>query len=105
VLMKTPLFFLILMFALFLVVSAFRSAEAEQPAGEQLYRKNCMRCHGADGTRGLLGARNLRRSILNDSAIKNQILAGKGFMPSFRKKLREPELDALVVYIKSLRAE
>jgi mono/diheme cytochrome c family protein len=64
-----------------------------------------MRCHGADGARGLLGARNLRRSVLTDSAIKHQILTGKGFMPSFRKKLREPELEALVVYVKGLRAE
>lgn len=103
--MKTPLFLLVLMFAVFFVVSGFRSAGAEQPAGEQLYKKNCMRCHGADGTRGLLGARNLRRSVLDDAAVKNQILRGKGFMPSFRKKLREPELEALVVYVKGLRAE
>jgi|GEM_PF-1677797 len=103
--MKTLLFLLAWMFVVFLAGSGFRSVEAGQPAGELLYKKNCMRCHGADGARGLMGAKNLRRSALTDSAVRNQVLTGKGFMPSFRKKLREPELDALVAYVKSLRAE
>lgn len=71
--------------------------------GEALFEKHCTKCHGTDGTLGLFGAKNLKTSTLTDEGIIRQIQNGKGFMPSFRKKLSTGEITQLVVYVKTLR--
>lgn len=72
-------------------------------AGDALYKKNCKVCHGNDGTRGLMGAKNLKLSKLETGAIVQQIMEGKGPMPSFKKKFSAEELAVLADYVKSLR--
>lgn len=102
---RNVLLFVLCLLVVFFAASGFCSRGPVPPAsGESLYRKNCMRCHGVDGTRGLLGAKNLRRSSLASEAIRTQIQTGKGFMPSFRKKLNEAEIEELVLYVRTLRA-
>jgi mono/diheme cytochrome c family protein len=87
--------------------SAFRQAPvAQHPGtGESLYKQYCARCHGNDGTKGMFGARNLKRSTLADTAVTLQIQRGKGFMPGFRKKLSPGQLQELLTYVKSLRVQ
>jgi mono/diheme cytochrome c family protein len=85
-----------------ILVTGFRSND--QPAtGDDLYRRTCKPCHGSDGTRGMLGAKNLKISNLETTAIIDQIREGKGKMPSFKKKFSEDELAVLAGYVKSLR--
>jgi mono/diheme cytochrome c family protein len=80
-----------------------QAAPPEPGTGEYLYIQNCSRCHGADGTKGFLGARNLQKSRLEDPAIVQKIQRGKGLMPSFRKKLTPEEMSLLLLYVKQLR--
>ena len=80
-----------------------RTAPIPADTGRTLFEHNCSRCHGADGTKGFLGAKNLRRSLLPDSAIVERIQNGKRIMPSFRKKLRPEEIQTLATYVKTLR--
>jgi mono/diheme cytochrome c family protein len=92
-----------------LLLASFSSMD--QPAaqtmeeGQVLFKEYCVRCHGNDGTRGMFGAKNLQRSVLSDEAIIQQMLRGKGFMPSFRKKLSEKDMLSIVKYVKSLRKD
>ncbi|SIN66485.1 c-type cytochrome [Chitinophaga niabensis] len=71
--------------------------------GDTLYKKNCKVCHGNDGARGFMGAKNLKLSNMETSAIIQQIREGKSPMPSFKKKFSEEELAVLADYVKSLR--
>jgi len=72
-------------------------------AGDALYKKNCKVCHGNDGTRGFMGAKNLKLSNMETGDIIRQIRDGKSPMPSFKKKFTEEELAVLADYVKSLR--
>lgn len=71
--------------------------------GQTLYEHHCARCHGADGARGMFGARNLQKSQIPDTAIVLQIRNGKRIMPAFKKKLSPDQINELAAYIKTLR--
>jgi mono/diheme cytochrome c family protein len=89
---------------LVLIMSSFtRQSSFSSANGEELYRKNCKHCHGTDGTKGWLGAKNLKVSNLTTPAIIRQISEGKGWMPSFKKKFTPEELNQLADYVKTLR--
>ncbi|MFZ6011094.1 MAG: c-type cytochrome [Bacteroidota bacterium] len=101
---KTVSLSLLIVILIALAMMSFETTGSLQAAnGEHLYKQNCMRCHGADGTKGLLGAKNLQKSVLADSAIAQRIKTGKGFMPAFKKKFSTQELTDIVGYIKNLR--
>jgi mono/diheme cytochrome c family protein len=75
------------------------SADAAQ--GRQLFLMNCAHCHGEDahGDEGP-DLHNLHRS---DARIHEVITAGiKGEMPSFGKKLGDPEVRELTAYLRTL---
>jgi len=87
------------MFGMMLMLSMY-----EQPVrGKDIYENKCTRCHGPDGTRGLLGAKNLQQSLLTDSAITHIVMRGKKFMPAYKSKLTAKEIEDVMFYIKSLR--
>jgi mono/diheme cytochrome c family protein len=70
--------------------------------GRHLFLMNCAHCHGGDahGDEGP-DLHNLHRS---DARIHEVITAGiKGEMPSFGKKLGEPEVRELTAYLRTLR--
>ncbi len=71
--------------------------------GKQLYEQYCQNCHGADGTAGLSGAKNLQTSTISDQEAKTRIKEGKGNMLSYQKILNDKEIDALITHIKSIR--
>ncbi len=77
--------------------------EQQNPAGKELYEKNCVRCHGTSGTKHFLGAKDIQKSILDDNAILVIIQNGKRFMPSYKKKLTPEDVNSLKDYIKTLR--
>jgi mono/diheme cytochrome c family protein len=78
----------------------------------ELYQKHCASCHGKDG-RGktfkgkLTHARDLTdrawQDDTSDERFFNAIMNGKRKMPGFSKKLSEPEIDALVSYLRAMR--
>jgi mono/diheme cytochrome c family protein len=70
--------------------------------GRHLFLMNCAHCHGNDA-RGDEGPdlRNLHRS---DARIHEVITAGiKGEMPSFGKKLGDPDVRQLIAYLRTLQ--
>jgi len=84
--------------------AAMKPAEltADAAQGRHLFLMNCAHCHG-DNARGDEGPdlHNLHRS---DARIHEVITAGiKGEMPSFGKKLGEPEVRELTAYIRTLQ--
>ena len=69
--------------------------------GRHLFLMNCAHCHG-DDARGNEGPdlHNLHRS---DARIHEVITAGiRGEMPSFRKKLGDPDVQQLIAYLRTL---
>lgn len=75
------------------------------PDGEQLYQKNCIACHGGDGTLGKAGSKNLQQSTLSPEEVRKMIeLGGGNGMPRFKEILgREGEMDAVVEYVMQMR--
>ena len=55
--------------------------------GQAIFQKNCVRCHGANGKRGLNGAHDLTKSNLNAFGRSYLVTNGLGKMPAFGKKL------------------
>jgi len=75
---------------------------ADVGKGRHLFLLNCAHCHG-DDARGDEGPdlHNLHRS---DARIHRVIIAGiKGEMPSFGKKLHDPEIVVITAYLRTLR--
>jgi mono/diheme cytochrome c family protein len=51
----------------------------------------------------MFGAKDLRKSLLPDTAIAFQIRNGKRIMPSFKKKFTSDQINEVSAYIKTLR--
>jgi mono/diheme cytochrome c family protein len=85
-------------------------------SGEQLYNRQCARCHGLDGrpTKVAPGARDLSNRSYIDSlgnkAIRAAIMGGRPvgvppdqqLMPAFGNQFSDPELEVLIGYVRSL---
>lgn len=73
--------------------------------GKALFNTQCAVCHGTDGTAGLSGANNLKKSQMSNEQILDIINHGKNTMPAMEGKYNEQELKALVKYVKELRIQ
>ena len=70
-------------------------------AGRHLFLMNCAHCHG-DDARGDEGP-DLHTLHRSDARIHEVIIAGtKGEMPSFGKKLGDPDVRQLIAYLRTL---
>jgi cytochrome c5 len=77
--------------------------KAEVARGHQLYLRNCAHCHAPDAT-GDEGPdlHDVERSDARIAAlIKNGV---KGQMPKFGAKLSDPDVQALIAFIRSLQS-
>jgi len=75
---------------------------ADATQGRHLFLMNCAHCHG-DDAHGDEGP-DLYNLHKTDARIHQVITAGiKGEMPSFSKKLGEPEIKQLTAYLRTLR--
>lgn len=83
-----------------------------QDSTAAIYQKRCASCHGRDGRAKTLKAKfNDARDLTNwqwqeavsDEQLYNSIMNGRGKMPAFSKKLSEAQVDALVLYVRSLK--
>jgi cbb3-type cytochrome c oxidase subunit III len=77
-----------------------------------LFGSECATCHGKDGKAKTLKAkfnhaRNLTdttwQAEVTDERLYNSIHNGKGKMPAFGKKLSDPQINALVAYVRTLK--
>lgn len=72
------------------------------PNGAQIYKDNCVVCHGADGKAGISGASDLSKSTLPHAQVVGVITNGRNGMRSF-KELTKAEIEAVAWYVETLR--
>jgi mono/diheme cytochrome c family protein len=83
---------------------------------DELFDKNCARCHGADGRADTQSGHLYQTPDLTDPAwwkknsriasarnLRSIVMRGKGGMPAFGKKLTRSEINLLVNRIRSFR--
>ena len=77
-----------------------------------IYDSKCASCHGKDGRAKSLHAKHVHAREFTDAAwqaevsderLFNSISNGKGKMPSFKSKLSEDQIDALVRYVRQFK--
>lgn len=92
-------------FVIIIALGYYNVANAQKPplTGRALFEKKCTPCHGADGTRGRWGAKNLQISRLDNEELLNTISKGRGIMPSWGKRLSIAQIASVIEYIKTLR--
>ena len=71
-------------------------------AGE-LYMKFCENCHGDNGMKGKFGAANLAFSTMGTQQKIDIITNGKGVMAPYKDDLSKEEIEALAVYLTTLK--
>ena len=91
------------------------AGEANSPSpAKELFVKNCVVCHSADGTAQTaaakkLGVKDLSQNKLTDAQIIQQISEGRQEnqsatkMPAFKERLARPEIESLVQVVKEFR--
>ena len=88
------------------------NSEAALSDAATLYSRQCVSCHGRDGRgRTRRGRQTHARDMTNaswqddvsDERLFNSINNGRGKMPSFRKKISENDIDALVAHVRRVR--
>lgn len=77
--------------------------EVQESTGKEIFEKNCAKCHGKDGTKRLLGAKNLQKSILTTTENYEIIVNGKGKMPSWKEKLSTEQINQVIEYLDILK--
>ncbi len=97
----------------FLVLTAARSAVAQQPDGQAIFKENCKSCHGINGVPPererakykklrTLGDSGFVASLSQDSIVKIVTNGIDKNMKSFKDKLSADEIHAVAGYIKEL---
>ena len=81
----------------------FSTRQADINKGREVFESKCAKCHGADGTKGKWGAKNLQVSRLGNNEMRTIITNGKRIMPAWGKRLTEDEVLSVIGYVKTLR--
>jgi cytochrome c6 len=95
--------FAIALFLLLLICVDAKAQNSSAQQGKILFERNCIRCHGKNGAKGFLGAKNLQKSGMEDQQLATIISNGKRIMPSWKDKLSADEIKVIIVYIKTFR--
>ncbi len=69
------------------------------------YKAKCAGCHGADGSKSMMGAKPLNGAEvqrMSDADLNGAITNGKGKMPAYKGKLTDAQINDLVKYIHTL---
>lgn len=80
-------------------------AAAQNMSGKDLYKENCLRCHGLNGKgKGpdLTSAKKQAKWKDSDEKIVRKITNGAFGMPSFGKKLKPEQINAIAAYVRTL---
>jgi mono/diheme cytochrome c family protein len=81
-----------------------------QGSAEKNYAKNCVACHGADGSANVPAGKATKARDFHSPDVQNQtddalaaiIAKGKGAMPMYEKQLKPDEIKDLVAYVRKL---
>lgn len=103
--MKKKMFiFAIVVNALFtgILLLGTSSLAADLKAGEQVYKKNCVMCHGENG-QGSVALKINDPKVLGktDKEIRKVIAEGAKGMPGYQKLLKPEEIDSLMAFLRS----
>ncbi len=71
--------------------------------GEQIFKKNCIICHGVDGKLGVNGAKDITVSKLTLEERETQIKKGKNTMTPFEGILNETQIKSVAAYSMTLK--
>ena len=79
--------------------------------GAAIYKAKCAMCHGPDGAGQTTMGKNMKLRDLRSAEVQKQtnaelvkwIADGKGKMPAYKGKLTPADIDALVVFIRTLK--
>ncbi|OGW13865.1 MAG: hypothetical protein A2035_06510 [Nitrospirae bacterium GWA2_42_11] len=90
--------------ALFTVILLFGSSSlaADLKAGEKVYKRKCVVCHGEQGQGG--GALKINdHKVLGktDEDIRKVIADGGKGMPGYQNSLKPDEIDSLIAFLRS----
>ena len=94
----------IALFSFVLALALPPLAAAESAA--DTYKQKCAGCHGADGSKSMMGAKPLNGAEvqgMSDADLTAAITNGKGKMPAYKDKLSEAQIKDLVGYIRTLK--
>ena len=78
------------------------TADSGMDRGEQVFRMNCVLCHGADGKLGFNGAKDLTKSTLSKEEMVARVREGKGTMMAYKNVLSAKDIEAVVAHVRSL---
>jgi mono/diheme cytochrome c family protein len=81
-----------------------------QGSAEKNYSKNCVACHGPDGSANVPAGKATKARDFHSPDVQNQtddalaaiIAKGKGAMPMYEKQLKADEIKELVAYVRKL---
>ncbi len=78
-------------------------AAGDTVAGQEIYKKYCVICHGADGKLGINGAKDITVSALTQDERVALITKGKNTMTPFEGILSADEIQAVAAYSMTLK--
>lgn len=88
-------------------ITAGSTTSAQTLSGKDLYKNNCARCHGDDGTGGkgpnLTTEKKQAKWKDSDEKLVGKITKGGFGMPKFGKKLQPEEIKAIAAYVRTLK--
>lgn len=102
--------FVLLVVAVALLLAPVAIADAG-PDGPAIYRSKCAMCHGADGKGQTPMGKNLHLKDLGSDEVQKMsnadmqkiIADGKNKMPAYKDKMDQASIDALIVFIRTLK--
>ena len=88
--------------------AAAKPAAAPDDAGADVFKTNCVVCHGADGAGSPTG-KALQAPDLHSDAVQKMTVAqmvtqvsdGKNNMPPFKNSLKPEQIQAVVTYVRT----
>jgi mono/diheme cytochrome c family protein len=92
------------LFSFILALAIPQIAAAESAA--DTYKAKCAMCHGADGSKSMMGAKPLNGAEvqkMSDADLNAAITDGKGKMPAYKGKLTDAQIGDLVKFIRTLK--
>jgi mono/diheme cytochrome c family protein len=102
--MRTSRLQRIALFSFILALALPPLAAAESAA--DTYKAKCAMCHGADGSKSMMGAKPLNGAevqAMSDADLTAAITDGKGKMPAYKGKLTDADIKGLVAYIRTMK--
>jgi cytochrome c6 len=99
--MRITIFLIVLSFCIW--ACATPEHKKETISGIEIYKTRCVSCHGADGTMGANGAKELPSSPLDASQRIEVVTYGRKIMPGFKGMLSKEEIKAVVDFTMTLK--